>query len=967
MSCREGNSELAIFVMILRKMWKNKWLEFSLLSGLILSVALVSSMPIYTNAILQRMLVKDLENMQKYSQQYPGSIWSSIYLTDESAQDARAKINFTDSFMQTKAGPGFGLPILHYVRTRGTSTYKFVPADTGKIDGSINRTAEIDALEGIEDHIRLVDGRLPAKEPVNGVYEALVLESMLTSFKMVLGNEFVVQDDNVKQPVKIKPVGVFEKKDDSDVYWQDTSLSGFRSSFLIPFELFERDMTTSKVLPIRSSSWYFALDYSDMNLSNVFSFISMNEAIVEHAGMYYFNHGEKAPALVTIQTYFDRAEKLRAMLWSLNVPVMIMLVFYLFMVANLITERQKTEIAVLRSRGASRLQVLAGYAAEALLLGGVAFAAGPFVGMWLTKLLGSSSGFLEFVQRSALHAEVDREALRYALYAVGCSFVTMLIPAFLATRTSIVGHKQQQARQKRSSFWHKFFIDIVLVAVSIYGLTTFERQRRDMLTLGIDSSTLTVDPLLFLVPALFVLGTGLLLLRIYPWFVRFVYWIGKKWWPPSLYATLIQVGRSGVQYQFLMIFLIMTIAIGLYSASAARTINQNTDDKIMYANGADMILKTAWENDAPPPPMPGAPEPAPTAAPKRIQYTEPPFTPFTQLTGVEHAAKVFVRRDAVASSGKESTQVGLMGIDTDDFGRTAWLRDGLLDHHLYDYLNLLAGDSKAAFVSRTYAEQKGVKPGDTIYIGWVGAESRTFVVYGIVDYWPTFNPNPPAPSASAAASAKDKKPVAPMFVIAHLDYIQSAIALEPYDVWIKLAPGAQRQTFYDEIAARKLPVTAIVDTREQLINARNDPFQLAVNGVMTLGFLISMAISFFGFLLYWVLSLGGRILQLGILRAMGISFLQVIGMLVAEQLLTSGAAIAIGIATGNVTSELFVGLFQITFNPATQVPPFRVTFKEIDSLRIYAIVTVMIACGMTVLGVLLSRIKIHQAVKLGED
>ena len=37
------------------------------------------------------------------------------------------------------------------------------------------------------------------------------------------------------------------------------------------------------------------------------------------------------------------------MLWSLYSPVMFMLAFYLYMAANLIIDRQKTEISVLRS------------------------------------------------------------------------------------------------------------------------------------------------------------------------------------------------------------------------------------------------------------------------------------------------------------------------------------------------------------------------------------------------------------------------------------------------------------------------------------------------------------------------------------------------------------------------------------------------------------------------------------------
>ena len=152
-----------------------------------------------------------------------------------------------------------------------------------------------------------------------------------------------------------------------------------------------------------------------------------------------------------------------------------------------------------------------------------------------------------------------------------------------------------------------------------------------------------------------------------------------------------------------------------------------------------------------------------------------------------------------------------------------------------------------------------------------------------------------------------------------------------------------------------------------VVRSKNDPFQLAVNGVMTLGFLIAIGISFIGFLLYWVLSLYGRILQFGVLRAMGISFAQLIGMLVAEQLLTSGAAVLIGMITGNTASRLFVPLFQLTFDSSSQVPPFQVSFDPNDQLHLYVIVTVMIGIGLLLLGTMLSRIKIHQAVKLGED
>ncbi|WP_248925640.1 ABC transporter permease [Paenibacillus hamazuiensis] len=968
--------------MILRKMVKNKWLELSLLAGLIISVGLASSMPIYTAAILQRLLVKDLDLLQVNTQQYSGDYWMSIYLTGDIPSDRiEAVLHKTDDFMVSQAHQIFDLPVKEFVIERSTDKYKMEPVDAERIDGSKQRITDMTGIKGLEQHVRIVDGRLPSAQPVNGVYETAVVESALTNMKMVLGNEFILRDDAGQEMIRVRPVGVIDQKTYDDVFWYN-KLSSYSGSMLVPFELFEKDFTHERKLNVRSSYWLTALDYTKMRLPHINRYLTAHQWVENHLAENYPNYNIKAQAMPTLSTYFEKEEKLRMMLWSLNVPVMIMLAFYLFMVANLITDRQKTEIAVLRSRGASRTQVLLGYLAEGVFLGAIAFAAGPFVGLQLTRVLGASNGFLEFVQRAALDVRMNREAYEYGAVAVACSLVMTLIPAFLATRATIVGHKQQMARQQKSSFVHKFFIDIALLGVSLYGLQSFRRRMADMVSLGLDSNDLKMDPLLFLVPALFILGSALFILRVYPWFIRFVYWLGRKWWPPSLYSTLIQVGRQAAQYQFIMVFLAITLATGLFSASAARTINKNAAEKIQYGIGADVALQIKWEDDAPPPGMNegGGDSEGENAVPAvpltlsgntKVQFSEPPFLPLTQLPGVEHAAKVFSKKDVSVTVGKERANVLLMGIDTDDFGQVAWLRDGLLDHHFYDYLNLIASDPAAVLISRSVAEQFKIKEGDRLYASWQGVESTQFKVFGIIDYWPSWNPNPQsgfgAASGSSAANSKNKKVVLPMLVVGHLSYIQNNMALEPYNVWLKLKPEASSQELYKALEERNIPVTSLSDAKQELIKQKNDPFQLAINGVMTLGFIISIIISFFGFLLYWVLSLSGRILQFGILRAMGVSFMQLIGMLVGEQLLTSGAAVGIGVLTGSLASRLFVPMFQLSFNAATQVPPFLVTFDPRDQLQLYAIVTLMITIGLFILGYMLSRIKIHQAVKLGED
>ncbi len=959
---------MALFVMIIRKMVQNKWLVSSMFFGILMTVALVGTMPIYSEAILSRMLVKDLETFQNEKGIYPGTHWSMIGYYNETS-DKRVKLMAEmDAFMTYEASPGFGIPVTELVQERRTKSVLLIPEGSEEDTKKTRQTATLRSYKGFENHIKLEDGRMPSKQPVDGVYEVLVTDQALGNYKTVLDSVFLLKDDKILGTLRIKPVGIFSKKQDDDPYFRNASLSDMNSAFIINDELFAQEFIRGNKIPVAASGWFFVLDYSKMELRNVKQYIDTDKAIRNKvkSKIVQFQSEFNAPALATITEYFERAKQLNKLMWSLNVPVLIMLGFYMFMVSNLIVDRQKNEIAILRSRGAARWQIVLSFAIEGLLLCTIAWLAGPYIGMGLTKVLGASNGFLEFVQRSKMTVRLNADAFLYGGAAAAVSFLMMLIPVILATRVSIVGHKQQLARMQRMPFWHKAFLDVAALAVSIYGLYTFRNRLKDLKNLGLGADDLRIDPLQFVMPALFVLGAGLLLLRLYPFVLKLVYWIGRKWWPPSMYATLIQVGRSNSQYQFLMVFLIMTIAIGVFSAGAARTLNNNTEDRIRYGNGADFVMQAQWPNDAPPPPAPGAPpSETVTVAPKVIHYLEPSFDPYTKLPGVEQAAKVFVKEKAAFTMGEKSGTATVIGVDSDDFGRASWFPNHLLEYEFYEYLNLIAADPRAVLISRTLAEQRDVKKGDTIYISWEDVSSQPFVVFGVIDYFPTFNPNPPV--GSVDASEEDAKQNAPMLIVGNLSRIQFQLALEPYQVWLKMEQGYSTSEFYEGIENSKIILTSIVNTKEELSKAKNDPFLLALNGILTLGFIISILISFVGFLLYWILSLKGRTLQNGIMRAIGLSLRQLIGMLALEQLLTSGVAILIGVAIGNLASRLFVPNFQIAFNPGSLVPPFKVMFEAIDFFRLYSIVIFMLLLGLGILSYMLSRIRVHQALKLGED
>src|SRR5690606_29966418 len=207
----------------------------------------------------------------------------------------------------------------------------------------------------------------------------------------------------------------------------------------------------------------------------------------------------------------------------------------------------------------------------------------------------------------------------------------------------------------------------------------------------------------------------------------------------------------------------------------------------------------------------------------------------------------------------------------------------------------------------------------------------------------------------------------PALIVANLPYVQNMMGLEPYNVWVKLKPDTARESFYQNIKKTGIPITRMDDINPKLVELKNSALLLGINGSLTLGFLISILITFIGFLLYWVLTIKSRTLQYGIYRAMGIPMPQLIGILVSEQVLTSGFACILGIIVGGVTSQLYVPLFKLSMNIRDLMPPFTAISDASDEAKIYIFSALMLVLGSAIQICCLRKIKIHQAIKLGED
>lgn len=948
--------------LVLRKILSNSWKVACLLLGSILVVGMVCSIPMYADGIMQRLLTRDLENAQLAGSQYPGYISMECnygYIDKQQGQDAalenRRKMADLIAAMPIPA-------MLSEEMMQVGNVYRMT-----EVNGELRpKSFVLGSLSSLPDHVRILKGRMYQTQPADGVVEVIVDESSLKGSEMVMDRVYEIyayrQKTGEPALLKVMIVGLFERTDNQDVYWYP-NLTVYGPVLLLDPALLEDLPRINESLVIDRHQLFAAFDYHRFRIEDV----GLLED-VGRQGMAYAESNVRTVAfsstfMKVIEGFGAREAQLNLTLQILNVPILLMLAFYIFMVSQLMVRSETSVISVLESRGYGRSRILMLYGLESLLLGGLSLLAGSFLGVLMVRVIGASNGFLDFVSRKALKTELDREAILYGIIAVFLFILMTQLPVYLQSRTTIVQQKRKKSRLTRAPFWKRMFLDVVLLGASFYALYRLNAQVALQKQTGTGGIEMNLDFLLFLATTLFILGAGLLVLRLYPYVLRLVYLIGQRLWNPVIYASFHQIGRSDGQEQFVMLFLILALSIGLFNANAARTINRNTEDSISCQAGADIRLQELWQpfdqNGQPIIDETGSGLPPVSTFDRVVKYFEPDIGRFARMPGVGQATRVYrFDKTRILRTSKNSGDINLMAIDPYAFALTAWSRSDLNRYQLNEYMNVLSSMPNGVILSSNLRDKIGLKVGDAIVYTVNNIDDIDGVVVAFVDYWPGFQPQVRDPAGKVTGQS---------LLVSNLEFVLSKTTIQPYEVWLKRSPEATDKTIYGAIQDSGMYLTSISSTAQQIVNAKNDPQLQGTNGALSLGFIVSMLICACGFLLYWIMSVQGRVLQFGVFRAMGLGKGSVIGMLLCEQVLVSGVAILCGVFLGALSSKLYLPLFQLVFSPVEQPLPFRVISEAADARKIYVILGCLLLLCCMVLIRLVLRIRIDQAVKLGEE
>lgn len=937
---------------IKQKLIHKKWMVVCLLIGNILLAAIASSNPMYQDAALEKTLKSKFSKYIEETNTSPGILTFRASMNEGKGQEAEYK-RMLD--IAGQAAEQLGVKQNFLINTSGISKVRgnFLQSRGNK---SATKSLRIAAMTDLADHVNILAGEVYGSQKLeDGTIPVILSQRAMSKLDVVLNDEieFAKLKNGDGSNMKIKIVGVFDAKDYEDPFWVKSPNEYYVEVFMDP-ELFQNTFINldSQQFNI-STDINLVFDYESVRPSQVDGIVSRTEKLRETSNTGRFSAIDEPEYLAVLRDYQTAAKKVTTTLLILQIPVLSLLLAFIFMISRQMLDLEQNEIALLKSRGSSKAQILLIYFLQSLILSAASSIVGVPLGYFMTKALGSTNGFLEFIQRKALHVRVGGGVFVYTLGAIIISVAFMVLPVIRDANVSIVNVKHKKNRNAKNIF-SRVYLDVIMLIVSLYGLYSFTERREELMKSMLEGDS--IDPFLFICSSLFIISASLVGLRLQPLMIKLVYYIGRKHWKPAFFASFLQIIRTRKKQGFMMVFLMFTVSLGIFNATVARTILSNSEKGIRYSTGADLVLQQPWEDNSLL--LSYYPD-------LELTYTEPDFGVYESMEGVAAAAKVYKNSEIVTSysktAGDSNIKTTLMAIDTKSFGKTVSdFQSDLLPVHINRYLNAIAKRSDAVLLSSNYHTQYGMRIGDSFtYTNDEGVEAKG-VVFGFVDYFPGYVAQTHSLNEEETLVTTDN-----YLIVANLAQVQQNFNLRPYQVWLK-TDGSSR-FIYDYAKENNITYTTFEDVSAKLVEVRNDALFQGTNGILTMSFIVILILCCTGFLIYWILSIRQRELLFGVFRAMGMTRREVIQMLINEQIFSSGVSIVIGTVIGLLASKMFVPLVQIFYASTDQAIPLEVVNRPLDMIRLFSIIGIVIVVCMVVLGKLISKINISQALKLGED
>ena len=946
----------ATLMVAYKRLLTQRSLALATVVGLTTSVALVLSVPLYADATQFRLLRQQIVGERGPADYAPLQFlyhFDGIVHSGPQWEDSRS----VDQYLSQSVGPSLGLPTLQLVRRfRTDSLQLFPPLDPANPQTQYFITwAHFGFVSQPEKNVRLVRGAFPVVADLSpsAPLEVLVHEGAAAAYAIVPGDIFYARRDNLEIPVRV--AGIWAPADPTLPVWD---VGSDEAMLLVPEDTYVSRIAT--VLPdeLLAADWLVVLSGSNLHASDIAGLLKRAAAVTGKAAALLPGTQLAASPTAALASYQKAAPALTLLLYAFSAPILGLILLFMGLVSGLFVNEQRNEIAILRSRGATVFQVGAMTALQGVTLGGVALVFGIPLGLIIAHAIGRSRSFMDFTTPTKLRVVLTPQILGFGLLAVAAVLLfQFIVPTLSAARNTIVTYKQERARSLQAPWWQRVWLDLVLLIPAAYGAYWLYNQRVLVAAHKLQVPDPLQNPQLILVPSLGIFALTLLMLRVMPAFMAALAGVMAGTRSVGLLMASRYLSRTPAFYSAPLMLLVFTLSLSAFTASIAQTLDHHLDKEVSYATGADLALQeygtTYNSSDSSNP-----------------TYTFVPVTEYLHLQDVRAATWVGRYSSTILKADGSSQEANFLGIDRLSFPQVAYWQPNFARARLGSLMNALGQYPDGVLVSRDFLDEQGLHLGDTLLVGVRGrgwtAGLRTTIV-GIIDLFPSWYP--------------EKGPLC----VGNIDYLFEQAGNEyPHEVWLKTDPAADPESLVYAVRGYSIALDLYADQSRLVKNGLNTfvtgwtsasqsrtseqqrPERQGLFGLLSVGFVTAALLTVLGFILYALFSFRRRFIELGMLRAVGLSASQMAALLASELIFLVLIGLGVGTGLGVLFSRWFIPYLQVGASLSAHYPPFLVEVAWASIAQMYVLFGLLFLGALSILTALLLRMKIFQAIKLGE-
>jgi hypothetical protein len=561
--------------------------------GILLATIVGASMPLYTSAIAQLGLVQHLQ--QQAADAVNISVEYRLPTSAPTAQSFDAAWSQTDTTFRSYTTGIFSIWLNTIISWGETQPMFLVRSGQDVPDVRVR----LGYYDDPNKSVAVVQGSPPQDvKDSNAAFDVSVGNEIATILDLSVGDEMTLDQRGWESsiPIRVRITAIVDAARPQDTYFMEPSplrTSGrgnIEPTFLTTRSNFIR--ATTAYLPEASPQlgWRLLVDYPQLPVSAISGVA--NTVIAYEAGLEELSRSGELPANTGLQTelpthlqdYQRQVGLNNAPLGSILLQIGSLVLFFLVTTAALVRRSERSEVAMLQSRGAQDGQIFVWRGFEAALLCILCALVAPLAAqallVWLTPAL---SGIPE------LPIPLTTDAFVYSAGAAFIAFIALMATLRPMLRLPLILSGGTTRRAETQPWWQRYYLDVLFLIIGTGAIWRLISTNSPVIVQG--DSDVRSDWLLLIAPTLMFVALGSILLRVFPAIVAFVaHGFAARTGLNSVLAAW-QVSREPVHYGRIVFLLALAIGIGWFATSFYATVRRSQADRAQYQIGADVRLQ----------------------------------------------------------------------------------------------------------------------------------------------------------------------------------------------------------------------------------------------------------------------------------------------------------------------------------------------------------------------------------------